>query len=135
MPTKKRTMKKKSVKAKKKTIKKAKSKPVRRSANLRGGKATKARKKTVKKAAKKVMAKHLGRVVHYYDRIGVAIIELNRPLLVGEAVTFKRGDMEHTQRVDSLQIDHAQVAKAKKGDVVGVKVTQEIPDGATVNPA
>lgn len=76
-----------------------------------------------------------GRVSHYYDRIGVAIIELAAPLMVGDVVTFRRGENEHTQQIASIQIDHVSVEKAKKGDVVGVKVTREIHDGSLVMPA
>ena len=109
--------------------------------------ATKAKRPAAKRTVKKVTAKKktatkrtpkiqiLGRVVHYYDKISVAIVELARPLKVGDAVTFKRGEQEHTQMVGSLQIEHVQITKAKKGDVVGLKVTQEVVDGSLVTPA
>lgn len=96
-------------------------------------------KKVVRKATKKLirasaskkpaMAGLLGRVVHYYDRIGVAIVELKAPLIVGELVTFKRGLREFTQPVSSMEINHASVEKAKKGDVVGIKVVQVADNG------
>ena len=33
----------------------------------------------------------IGKVTHYYDKIGVAIVELNGTLSVGEKVKFTRG--------------------------------------------
>lgn len=76
----------------------------------------------------------LGRVVHYYDRISVAILELNAPLSLGDMVRFQRGDLSMMQQVDSLQIDHTAVDKAKKGAVVGMKVQQRVESGTMVFP-
>lgn len=76
--------------------------------------------------------KAIGTVIHFYDKLGVAIVELTGKLSVGDTVTFKRGDSEFTQTVDSMQVDHEGVEKAKKGDVVGMKVDQEVKEGATV---
>jgi len=81
-------------------------------------------------SAKKV--KKLGKVVHYYDRIGVAIVELAAPLKVGKTVCFKHGEEEAVQEVMSLQIDHQDVASAKKGQVVGMKVDTPVKEGALV---
>jgi hypothetical protein len=95
-----------------------------------------AKKKAMKPAKKKATkASSLGKVVHYYDRIGVAIVELARPLSVGDRVLFKRGVQELTQKITSMQIEHAMVPSAKKGDVVGVQVQKEVQKGAIVTPA
>lgn len=82
-----------------------------------------------------VKPKPLGKVVHYYDRIGVAIVELQKGLKVGDIVLFKRGEEEFAQPVDSMQIDRASIAKAKKGDAVGIRVSRPIKEGALVMPA
>lgn len=74
----------------------------------------------------------LGKVVHFYDHISVAIIELQGPLKVGDTIAFLRGDQEFTQKVSSLQIDHNNVESAKKGDVVGMKVDQPTKEGTPV---
>lgn len=79
--------------------------------------------------------KPLGKVVHYYDRLGVAIIELKKALKVGDIVLFHKGEQEFAQPIDSMQIDHTSVAKAKKGDAVGIKVTHPIKEGTLVLPA
>lgn len=79
--------------------------------------------------------KPLGKVVHYYDRLGVAIIELKKGLKVGDIVLFHKGEQEFAQPIGSMEIDHASVAKAKKGDAVGIKVTQPVKEGALVLPA
>lgn len=100
-------------------------------------KRTVSKKKVMKKATTKkiIKPKVLGKVEHYYDRIGVAIVELIAPVAVGDTVTFRFGEDGFDQRVQSIQINHVQVPKAKKGDVIGVKVDRKIHDGALVVPA
>jgi putative protease len=75
--------------------------------------------------------KKVGTVTHYYGKIGVVILELSDSLKVGDRIKFENG-AEIEQTVDSMQVDHEQVEKAKKGDVVGLKVPQKVHEGATV---
>jgi len=78
-------------------------------------------------------AKPIGKVVHYYDKIGVAIIELKSPLKKGVTVKFQKGDKtDFEQAIDSMQVNHEVVEAAKKGDQIGVKVDQKVPEGTMV---
>ncbi|MFA7682465.1 MAG: hypothetical protein WCX61_05555, partial [Candidatus Peribacteraceae bacterium] len=77
-------------------------------------------------------AKTIGKVVHYFDKISVAIIELTAPLKVNDTVIFRRGDQECEQEVTSLEVEHQSVAKAKKGDVIGMKVDLPVKEGTAV---
>lgn len=75
----------------------------------------------------------VGRVTHYYDKIGVAIVELSSPLANGEKVKFSRGGEDlFEQVVESMQIEHKKVDSADKGDVVGLKVNEPVREGADV---
>ena len=75
----------------------------------------------------------IGRVTHYYDKIGVAVVELDSDLSVGEKIKFSRGGEEmFEQDVDSIQIEHQKLQSAKKGDTIGLKVAQEVKEGADV---
>jgi len=77
--------------------------------------------------------KPIGKVVHYYDKIGVAIIELMSPLKKGTIVKFQRGDkVDFEQMIESMQVNHEVVDSAKKGDQIGIKVDQKIPEGTEV---
>jgi len=77
--------------------------------------------------------KAIGKVVHYYDKLGVAIIDLSSGgLKVGDELKFKRGDEEFSQKVESLQVDHQTVDSVKKGDSFGVKVDQPTKVGTEV---
>lgn len=75
----------------------------------------------------------VGSVSHYYDKIQVAIIELDAPLAVGDKIKFVRGGEDlFEQNVDSIQIEHNKLESAKKGDIVGIKTTESVKDGADV---
>lgn len=75
----------------------------------------------------------VGRVTHYYDKIGVAIIELDSDLGVGDRIKFSRGGEEmFEQDVESIQIEHEKKDKASKGEVIGLKTTKEVKEGAEV---
>lgn len=79
------------------------------------------------------MDKQVGKVVHYYDKLGVAIIDLDKGgLKVGDEIKFKHGEDEFTQKVESLQVDHKEVDSVKKGDSFGLKVDQPTKVGTQV---
>jgi putative protease len=75
----------------------------------------------------------VGRVTHYYGKIGVAIVELDGTLSVGDSVKFKRGGEDlFEQKVESIQIEHERKDSAKKGDVIGLKTNEEVREGTEV---
>ncbi len=78
------------------------------------------------------MMKKIGKVTHYFDKLGVAVLSLTSPLAVGDSVKFSGHNIEFTQVVGSMQLDHAPVEKAKKGDDVALKVDQVVKDGMDV---
>ncbi|OGG42147.1 hypothetical protein A3A21_02065 [Candidatus Jorgensenbacteria bacterium RIFCSPLOWO2_01_FULL_45_25b] len=76
--------------------------------------------------------KQIGKIIHYYDKIGVAIIELKAGLKAGENVRIEKDGEGFEEKVESMQIDHKEVSKAKKGDVVGIKVKEHPKNNAEV---
>jgi len=76
--------------------------------------------------------KQIGKVIHYYDKINVAIVKLDDELKVGEEIKIVKGDTEFTQKVESMQVEHEPVQEAKKGSEVGMMVGQEVKKGAKV---
>lgn len=74
------------------------------------------------------MAKIVGKVSHFFDKIGVAALLLTGSLAMGD--TVKIGEL--TQVVNSMQIDRQPVEKAKKGDDVAIKVDQKVKEGEEV---
>ena len=74
----------------------------------------------------------IGKVVHWYDKLGVTVVKLNKALKVGSQIKVKRGDQEFTDTVTSMQLDHKPVDTGKKGDEVALKVAQQAKEGAEV---
>ena len=73
----------------------------------------------------------IGKVTHYYDKIGVAIVELDAGLAVGDIVKFARGGEDlFEQAVGSIQVEHEKLEKAGKGDIVGLKTKEPVKEGA-----
>jgi len=68
------------------------------------------------------MEKQVGRITHYFAKIGVAAIELEDELKVGDTIHIKGHTSDWEQGVSSMQIEHDQVEKAGPGDVIGIKV-------------
>lgn len=101
----------------------------------RGGK-----KKTVSKAKAKakpakitkVKRKALGKIDHYFDNIKVAAMTLGGVLEIGDVIQIEGGNLVHEQEIVSMQIDHAPVQKAKKGDEIGFKVGKKVREGYRV---
>lgn len=74
----------------------------------------------------------LGKVIHFYDKISVAIVKLEKKLKVGDTVKFKHGDQEFDQPVASMEVDHKAIEVGKPGDEVGIKVDQKAKPGTEV---
>lgn len=68
----------------------------------------------------------VGRVSHYFNKIGVAAIVLNNSLSVGDKVRIKGNKTDLVQSIDSMEIDRNKVEQAMPGDTVGVKVTDKV---------
>ncbi len=78
------------------------------------------------------MAKKIGTVTHWYDKIGVAVVKLTGPLSKGDKIKVKKGDEEFEDTVSSLQIDHKDVDSAKKGADAAIKISHKAKEGAEV---
>lgn len=75
----------------------------------------------------------VGKVTHYYDKIGVAVVTLVGDLKVGDTIKFIRGGEElFEQKVNSIQMEQEKVEEAKEGQTVGLQTDQEVKDGAEV---
>jgi putative protease len=73
------------------------------------------------------MEKLIGKVIHFFNKISVAIIEItDDELKVGETVHFKGHTANFNQTITSMQVEHAEIQSAKKGDQVGVKVDAHV---------
>jgi len=66
--------------------------------------------------------KLVGKVSHWFGKIGVAGIALTDKLAVGDRIHVLGHTTDFEQEVTSIQIMHQDVAEAGPGDEVGIKV-------------
>jgi len=76
--------------------------------------------------------KEVGTVTHYFTKISVAVVELSDTLSVGDRILIKGMTTEVEQTVNSMQIEHESVEKAKAGQSFGLKVDDRVREGDTV---
>ena len=75
----------------------------------------------------------IGQVSHYFGKIMVAAIELtDGDLHVGETIRISGHTSDFTQKIDSMQIDNASVPEAKKGQSIGIRVSEHARVGDKV---
>ena len=77
----------------------------------------------------------IGKVIHYYDKIGVAVIELKKTLKVGDKIKFVKGESISKQSVESMQLEHVQVSEGRKAQEIAIKVDKKVGNGTLVYPA
>ena len=74
----------------------------------------------------------IGSIRHYYSKIAVAVIDLTGKISVGDTVRIKGVTTDLRQKVDSMQIEHANVQSANAGQSIGLKVTDKVREGDLV---
>jgi len=113
---------KKKVKTKKSRVRKKTSKKK----SIR--KKVKTRKKAKKGSKKKAIpaSRIIGVVTHYFPHVQAAVVKLKKPLALGDTVLVKGATTHFEQRVESMQIDHVSIQKAKKGDEIGLQVKDRV---------
>jgi hypothetical protein len=75
---------------------------------------------------KMAKAKKIGKVTHYFGKIGVGIVKVTGPVKVGDKLKFKGATTDFEQEITSMQVEHKDIEEAKKGDEVGIKVDQKV---------
>ena len=78
------------------------------------------------------MAKPVGKIIHYFDKINVGVVAVNRIIRNGDKIKVGKNDNFTEQVIKSLQINHTKVEHARKGQEVGLKVKCQIRKGDLV---
>ncbi|MBS3065016.1 MAG: hypothetical protein J4451_00770 [DPANN group archaeon] len=92
-------------------------------------KTSKAKSKTtakVKSPAKSAGKMLVGSVVHFFDKISVAVIDVKRPLSVGDTISIEGPQTNFKQNIKSMQIEHSSIKTANKGDNIGMKTNKPV---------
>ncbi len=78
---------------------------------------------------------HIGKVIHYYSKIGVAEIEIqakqklkNKDKIIIEGSTTG----VYNRKIESMEIDHQKIKLAQQGDIVAIKVGQRVRENDLV---
>jgi len=127
--------KRRKVPAKRPAIRRKTAKPARKPA--RKAPARRAAPKAVKSKAVKpeppipparpVPGERIGVVTHFYGAPSVAIVKLETGTLrIGDTIHFQGHTSDFSQRVESLQIEHAAVNEVGPNDDFGIKVVQHV---------
>ncbi len=74
----------------------------------------------------------IGKVMDFFARPVVAGIDLTETLKAGDRIHIKGHTTDLELTVESIQINNVDVKEAKRGDSVGVKVSDRVRGGDTV---
>lgn len=72
------------------------------------------------------MKTKIGKITHYYDKIGVAVVKLTKAIKIGDELKISGHDREFIQIVKSIQFEHNPLEKAKAGASIGLKIDQPV---------
>ena len=70
--------------------------------------------------------KEIGKISGFFGHVSVASIKLSGTLKIGDKIRIKGATTDITQEVDSMQIERKDVGSAKKGEHIGIKVSDRV---------
>ncbi len=73
-----------------------------------------------------VKEKEIGKVLSYFTHVDVAALELKGKIKIGDKIHIKGNTTDFTQKIESMQIDRKDVREGKKGDNIGLKVSERV---------
>ncbi|MFA5174247.1 MAG: hypothetical protein WC438_03630 [Candidatus Pacearchaeota archaeon] len=76
--------------------------------------------------------KLIGEVSNFFEHVSVAAIKLTGNVKLGATIRIVGGDKDFTEIVDSMQLQHKNVTSAKKGDEIGIRISDKARKGYKV---
>lgn len=75
----------------------------------------------------------IGKVINYYEKIGVAVISITGNLTVGDTIKiYKDGEEKLLHEVQKILINQQSIPFAKPGDVIGLILNEKVQKGSEV---
>lgn len=74
----------------------------------------------------------IGKVIHYWTRLGVAGVDLTGTLKMDDRVHFLGATTDFEQRVTSMQLNRRFINQAGEGQQVGILVADRVRPGDIV---
>lgn len=78
------------------------------------------------------MKVRVGKVTHFYNRIGVAVLEMKGNLANGDKILIRGKNTHLTQVVTSMEIEHQKVEAVSAGMEIALKVIGMVRHGDIV---
>jgi len=75
---------------------------------------------------REVKEKEVGKVSTYFSHVSVAAIKLSDKLKIGDKVHIKGNTTDLKEDVNSIQKEGQVIKEGKKGDHVGIKVSDKV---------
>jgi putative protease len=76
--------------------------------------------------------KLVGKITHFFSKIGVAVVDLSDELKNGDRISIEGPAGVAEQLVDSIQINKETVERAGRGQSIGLKVDSRVKEGDAV---
>ena len=70
--------------------------------------------------------KLIGKITHYFSKIGVAVVELSDDITVGAKIRVEGETTSFEQVIDSMEIENKKVETATAGQSIGLKVKERV---------
>jgi len=64
----------------------------------------------------------VGKITHFFSKIGVAVVELTGTLKVGDEILVEGKQTSFRQKVESMQVEHQNISVGEAGKSVGLKL-------------
>ena len=74
----------------------------------------------------KAPGKKVGKIDHYYTKLGVGVVKLSDTLKVGDKIRIKGATTDFEQNVESMQIEEDKIQEGKNGQSIGLKVKEHV---------
>ncbi|MGB9598757.1 MAG: U32 family peptidase C-terminal domain-containing protein [Minisyncoccales bacterium] len=71
----------------------------------------------------------IGKVIHYFDRVKVAVVSVLDSFAVGDSIKIVGPNTEFSQVVSSIEKNHQKITRAEKGEMVGLEVIEKVKKG------
>lgn len=74
----------------------------------------------------KSLGQEVGKVTHYYTKLGVGVVRLSGTLKAGDKIRIKGATTDFEQIVESMQIEKDKIKEGKAGQSVGLEVKEHV---------
>ena len=78
------------------------------------------------KQEEKSPGQEVGKVTHYYTKLGVGVVKLSGTLKVGDKIRMKGATTDFEQNVESMQIEKDKIKEGKAGQSIGLQVKEHV---------